>query len=165
MTDDIILPKVFQTSAYHEGVILLLAYSGHQKTVNKLAKIKRSGELVKQITEYSDRQLQDFYELSTISIDSTENWGKFLKHLQVCSRKYNEAHPIVLGSIIEIMGELNWQDHLNLRKLLVFLLQTDEELAHLRLALSGTSYQHLASWRRTIISEARGFAVNKSGLQ
>ena len=158
------IPEELQISVYHEGVLLLLAYSSYDHLIPVLSRKKRELKLIEEIAQFADKQLMNEYSIETISVSNTKAWTRFLRELKVVCRKYNESHPLVLGSVIEIMQELNWQEQLNIRKLLTFFLDTNEELAHLKLATAGSELAYLENWRENIIDEARGYAAYKSKI-
>lgn len=160
--DRLMIPEELQISVYHEGVLLLIGYSEHKDVINKIAKAKRSGQLIEDIISLTREGLLEKYQIETLSTQDTQSWKLFLKELQIKSQHYEEFHPLVLAAVVELMNELNWQDQLNLRKLLTLFLHTDQEFAHFRIAASGTDYIWLDQWRDTIIEDSKGYAAYKT---
>ena len=151
-------------SVYHEGILLFLSYSSFEHVIPIITENKRAKTLIRQITELSDDELRDEYPIKTIQISGTSSWSAFLQELTIICRRYKENHGLVLGAIIEIMDELNWQEDFNIRRFLSLFLNSEEELAHLKIATVGTEHSYIEQWRYSIIEEAKGYASYKSKI-
>ena len=150
---------------FRKGLLLFIYHTGNRICSTQIITLKTKDKLVEVLISNDDEALRKTFSLTPLVFDDVSSWKQFTDEIISLSRGSDVSSDILLGTVMEVMQQLNWQANFNLRRFLVLFLTSDKELSHFKIAITNTPHMQLLEFYESCLPTAISKAKIKSKLQ